>query len=90
MSIYKKGARKEYHLCESLRKKGYDIVFRSAGSHSSIDIVAIDTISRVILLIQSKRTLDKNMNYIDPKIRERLLNDNSHIAGVYDVIFDVM
>jgi len=35
-------------------KDDYPIVIRSAGSHSPIDIIAIDPKGRKILLIQSK------------------------------------
>lgn len=54
-SNYRKGVRKEYKVCKSLRERaGYDIVQRSAGSHSPIDIWAINIAKRQILLIQCK------------------------------------
>ena len=90
MKLYKQGARKEYYLVEQLRKQGYDIVFRSAGSHSPIDIVAISTKDKTIKLIQSKRTLSKSMSYINSDMREQLLSDYSYINGNYIVVFDVM
>ena len=38
---YIKGRRKEYKICKMLREDGYDIVQRTAGSHSPVDIIAI-------------------------------------------------
>ena len=51
---YKNGRAKEYRIIEKLKKAGYDIVFRSAGSHSSIDIVAIRKSDTSIVFVQSK------------------------------------
>ena len=90
VNIYKKGARKEYAIVDKMRKRGFDIVFRSAGSHSCIDVVAINTSLKIIQLIQSKRTLDKDMSYVDPSLKHKLLLDNHHISGQYVVEFDVM
>ncbi len=52
--IYRKGRRYEYKICKQERSKGCDIVFRSAGSHSPVDVVSIDTASKIIRLIQCK------------------------------------
>ena len=52
---YIKGRRYEYKLAHVLRKSGFDIVFRSAGSHGPIDLVAIDTSSRTMLFVQAKQ-----------------------------------
>ena len=62
-SNYIRGRKKEYKVMNEERKLG-NIVLRSAGSHSPIDIVSIDVIARVIKLIQCKPNniseLDKN------------------------------
>ena len=50
---YVKGRRKEYKIVHKHRDLGH-IAFRSAGSHSPVDVVAIDTKNRTIHLIQSK------------------------------------
>jgi Holliday junction resolvase len=61
---YIAGRRKEYQVMNQEKKAG-NIVLRSAGSHSCIDVVSIDVESRVIKLIQckpndiSKTTKDK-------------------------------
>lgn len=51
---YVKGRRKEYKICKQLREQGFDIVQRSAGSHSPVDVFAINKKLRVIKFIQSK------------------------------------
>ena len=51
---YTKGRRKEYTVAEKLIKAGYDIVQRSAGSHSPVDVWAVSMKKKKILLIQCK------------------------------------
>ncbi len=51
---YVKGRRKEYRVCKRLRVEGFDIVQRTAGSHSPIDIIAISKYLKKIFLIQCK------------------------------------
>jgi hypothetical protein len=51
---YVKGRNKEYKIINNLKSTGCDITFRSAGSHSSVDCVGINTTDRLIYLIQSK------------------------------------
>lgn len=51
---YQKGVRKEYRIVNKLKSEGWDIVQRSAGSHSPIDIWAVNKLTRVIKLIQVK------------------------------------
>jgi Holliday junction resolvase len=54
---YIKGRRKEYKIRNDLIKQGFNIVQRSAGSHSKIDIFAIDTNKKIIKFVQSKPDL---------------------------------
>lgn len=89
MSIYKKGRRKEYKICEELRKEGFDIVFRSAGSHSPIDVIGINTEEKRIKLIQSKRTLKESMDFVEEKLKAKIESENSKINGRYMVEFEV-
>lgn len=51
---YVKGRRKEYKIRKELIDEGFDIVQRSAGSHSPIDVFAINKTTNEILLIQAK------------------------------------
>ena len=89
MTIYKKGARKEYKIIDDLRTEGFDIAQRTAGSHSCIDIIAINIKDKVIKLIQSKRTLNKDMNFINTKLKQKIEDDNKELNGQYNVTFEV-
>ena len=51
---YVKGRRKEYKICKELKEQGYDIVQRSAGSHSPVDVFAFRKSDRKVLLVQCK------------------------------------
>ena len=86
--IYKKGTRKEYKICDDLKKEGFDIVQRTAGSHSPIDIIAINIKLRIIKLIQSKRVLKENMDFIDNKQKENLENKWRELNNVFRVEFE--
>lgn len=52
MTRYTKGRGFEYKIIETLKDRGYSIVFRSAGSHSPIDVVGAKI--NEVLLIQAK------------------------------------
>lgn len=51
---YQKGLRKEYAIVKLFKETGCDIVQRTAGSHSPIDIIAINKSLKTIFLIQAK------------------------------------
>ena len=63
IKIYAKGRKKEYKICRELRDLGFDIVQRTAGSHSPIDIIAISKSRKLILLVQSKPEGYKSRKY---------------------------
>ena len=65
-SNYIKGRRKEYKVMADERKLG-NLVLRSAGSHSIIDVVSIDVKARVIKFIQCK---PNNISELDKKTLE--------------------
>ena len=65
---YVKGRRKEYKITNQLKEEGWDIVQRTAGSHSKVDIIAINKKLRVIKLIQAKPD-DFNSNKIEEECR---------------------
>ena len=89
MNVYKKGARKEYKICKELKESGeWDIVQRTAGSHSRIDIIAISIKNKKIKLIQNKRTLARNMDYINPQLKSKLEKENKELEGNYKVEFE--
>lgn len=52
-ALYLKGVRKERKIVNEAREKGL-ISFRSAGSHSPIDVVIIDVKSKTVQFIQAK------------------------------------
>ena len=61
MTNYQNGAARERRVVNSLKEQGFDLVFRSAGSHSSIDIFALDVKTKQIWLIQCKpRTMSSS------------------------------
>jgi Holliday junction resolvase len=80
---YINGVRKERKIVNDARAKGH-IAFRSAGSHSPIDVIIIDEHTHVIHLIQCK---PKSMS--DNKKRE-LLESLVHLNGVYGVVVSVV
>lgn len=86
--LYKQGVRKEYKIVSEL-KKDYDIVQRTAGSHSPIDIIAIDVKSKCILLVQSKRVLNRKMSYINPEEKQKIEAEQKELNGIYRVMFEV-
>ena len=81
--FYKKGARKEAYICEKLKKDGWDIAQRSAGSHSQVDVWAVNKETKKIKLIQSKPN-----NF--PESQERkILEENEWLNGNFEVEFVV-
>ena len=80
---YIKGRRKEYKLCKELRELGYEIVQRTAGSHSPIDLFAIDRLNRKILFIQAKPN-----NYSESKTK-KIEKDLSFLNDLFVVEFEV-
>ena len=75
---------------KKLKKEGWDIVQRSAGSHSPVDIWAVNIKEKKILLIQSKRTLSKAMSHTDEKQRTKIKKEHEDLSGEFKVEFEVM
>jgi len=80
---YQKGRNKEYKIVRALRAEGFDIVQRSAGSHSPIDVFAINKKKRIIKLIQSKPD-----NYSEKKTIA-LYDELDWLKGSFVVVFEV-
>ena len=80
---YRRGRRKEYRIVKQLRAEGYDIVQRSAGSHSPVDVWAIDKENKRVLLVQVKP------NTITKTKEEQLTTDNKELNGMYRVQYVV-
>lgn len=81
IKLYSKGYRKERKIVLYEKSLGR-LAFRSAGSHSPIDVVSIDTGIKVIRLIQSKCTITERQ-------RIDLLNKNNGLNGIFLVRFEV-
>lgn len=84
MTNYRRGADKEYRIRNKLLSDGWTIVQRSAGSHSPIDIFAIDSRIRVIKFIQSK---PKNFS---KKEKEKIETDLNWLNGMFRVEFELI
>lgn len=80
---YIKGVRKERKIVNEARDKGL-IAFRSAGSHSPIDVVVIDKRNKLIKLIQCKPD-DMNSNK-----KQKLRDENKELNDEYIVSFSVL
>lgn len=79
---YRKGYLKELRIVNNARAEGC-IALRSAGSHSPIDVVIIDSKRRIIKLVQSKAG---NFSMTE---KARLLKQMSHLNGNYTARFYV-
>lgn len=79
---YLKGIRKERKFVNEARAKG-QIAFRSAGSHSPIDVIIIDTDFKIINMIQCK------YEGFSEKDKQKILNDLKKLNGVYTCFFNV-
>lgn len=80
---YIKGRRKEYKICSQERKLGR-LAFRSAGSHSPVDVVSVNKKDKVIRFIQCKP------DDFSKKAELKLLEKHREINGVYYVQFEVL
>lgn len=87
--LYKRGADKERKIVLNARKEG-KIAFRSAGSHSPIDVCIIDVQNRSIELIQAKSTKDMPFTYIEPNLKKRLEKEMKYLDGTYSVEFKAL
>jgi len=65
------------------RKKGH-VAFRSAGSHSPIDVIDIDFEARIIMLVQCKSKKEKK------KKEGKLRKEWGKLTGTYDVVYTVI
>lgn len=80
---YVKGRRKEYKVVNQEKDKG-NMSFRSAGSHSPVDVISIDNVNKVIKLIQCK---SDNM----PESQKKKLEEQyKYLNSVYSVVFIVI
>ena len=81
---YVKGRRKEYEVCKQLREEGFDIVQRTAGSHSPVDIIAIKRKGRIIRFVQCKSD-----NLLETQ-KQAILLHNHWLNNMFEVEFVVI
>lgn len=80
---YEKGRRKEYKIVSEFRDEGWDIVQRSAGSHSPIDVFCLSKDLKEIVLVQVKpSSMSKNA-------KNKIEKENSWLNGEFKVRFEV-
>lgn len=81
---YKRGRRREYYVMEKLRREGnWEIIQRSKGSHSPIDIIAINKRDKIIRFIQVKAGLLLNSESV------KIYEENDWLNGNFEVEFDI-
>ena len=80
---YVKGRRKEYKITKKYKDMGYEIAQRSAGSHSPVDVFAIDRDTRTIRLIQAKP------DSMSDNAKKKIIEENKWLNGLFRVVFEV-
>jgi Holliday junction resolvase len=80
---YKNGYSKELRIVNKLRERGC-LAFRSAGSHSPIDVFGMDTITHEIVLIQSK------LGKLTKQEEKAILEYGKGLEGIYMVHFKLI
>ena len=82
---YRSGRRKEYSVCDKLKKEGFDIAQRSSGSHSPIDVFAINKEEKKIKFIQIKKGDLSSSEY------SKIWEDMKWIQeGNFDIEFEII
>ena len=87
---YIKGRNKEYKIIADLKKQGYDIAQRTAGSHSLIDIIAINKNLKIIKFIQSKGFNISENQLKEIQLNSDWLNADKGGSGAFSVKFEVI
>ena len=80
---YMKGYRKERKFMNEARQSGL-IAFRSAGSHSPIDVITVDSKNRRIELIQCKAS------ELTDSMKKKIFEETEGLDGTYTVKFYVI
>jgi hypothetical protein len=81
---YIKGRRYEYKNMDMLWSIGCHIVFRSAGSHSPIDVIGIDLEKKHIFFLQCKpeSMSDNKKKELENKLKEL----NGRFTSTFEVV----
>jgi len=95
---YKRGADKERKIVKKLMpskvfsdiKENGVIAFRSAGSHSPIDVISIDFKNKIIKVIQCKHCMALQ-GRIEPKLKIKLEKEWAPLLdGLYNLKFNAL
>jgi Holliday junction resolvase len=78
LTRYRKGADKERRIVNKAREAGY-LAFRSAGSHSPIDVFILNPTAHHIYLIQSKSSK------MPESQKQKILEELKKYQGLYEV-----
>ncbi len=78
---YIRGRRKEYKVMKELREEGNIISQRTAGSHSPIDVFAINKEKKLITFVQVKPNNFSEFN------RNKIMKELSFLKGEWTVEF---
>jgi len=81
---YTKGRAKEYRTMEKLRKAGCEVVLRSAGSHSKVDVIGINLKELKVRFIQCKP--EKMSDNAKQKLVDELGELNNEFMCSFEVV----
>lgn len=81
---YVKGRKKEYKISKEFREMGCEIAQRTAGSHSPIDIFAINRSKRTIYFIQAKPD-----NFPESQ-KNKIMAELGYLEGKWNVEFKLI
>ena len=80
LTNYQRGRNKEYRIVNKLKTQ-FKIVQRTAGSHSPIDIIAIDPEKKRIRFVQAK------LGDFPESQKKKILKEMENLNGKFDVEF---
>jgi len=89
---YVKGRKKEYAVMKKLREEGFQIVARSAGSHSPVDVWAVKRPSHADLVnvpVGEIRLVQVKSGKSAKREQKKALEDIREYAGIYVVTVEV-
>lgn len=81
---YNNGAAKERRIVNKARQQGC-LAFRSAGSHSPVDVFILDPVSKTIELVQCKPRSMQKKDLSPTAEAQRLIDELKKFDGTYEV-----
>lgn len=80
---YVRGRNKEYKIVQELKNSGFEIAQRTAGSHSPIDVFAINREAKLIKFIQAKP------DHFPKSEGDKIKRDLDYLNGNWRVEFEL-